>query len=362
VNATTRTKKKKKMIPTTTKATMSTTTTTATTIIAMFLLHMILVVLIPFASATCTDSTERFTLLGSGLVKSCAWAARKPSKTAVRCNRIPTREMCPETCQDPACSIPTASPTNSPPTVLPPSCQDDTTFIFRLDNSNLANCQWLTDNNPTKRIAKYCPRGHVKARCQRTCNFCSCLDDDQYRFTLIKTGRSRSCTWLTRSSKPVVDQRRISNYCFSDNGDDQFTTASAVGNACTASCGFCDPPTPSPTATPTIADSTPSSSPTRPPSPMPSPFPTLRPTSVPSDSPSERPSVDPSVAPSEMPSDEPSLMPSDEPSVEPSEMPSDEPSVTPSEMPSDEPSVTPSDMPSDEPSEIPSHEPSVLIP
>mmetsp|Transcript_6757 Transcript_6757/g.12722 ORF Transcript_6757/g.12722 Transcript_6757/m.12722 type:complete len:340 (+) Transcript_6757:523-1542(+) len=298
--------------------------------------------ILPFASATCTDSTESFTLTASGKVRSCAWARRKPNRISIKCRRAPTEEMCPKTCQSPSC-FPTASPIVGPPTV---TCEDDSTFNFLLDRNEIANCKWLTAANPERRIARYCGRGHIKSRCQETCSFCTCKDDNQFEFPLIYAQGTVKCSWLTQSSKPDVTQRRIANYCFADNAK---TISSPVGDACTASCGFCDAATPSPTATPTTADSTPSSSPTKPPSPMPSPFPTLRPTSVPSDSPTKKPSTEPSVEPSEMPSDQPSRAPSDEPSISPSTVPSDEPSRNPSS----EPSLEPSDEPSLEPSSDP---------
>jgi hypothetical protein len=133
----------------------------------------------------------------------------------------------------------TSSPSRHPITKAPTTCIDDPLFNFILDNGNVQNCQWLTRNSDpdttASRIAKYCSRGHVKGACQSTCEYCPCQDDVAFEFRL-DIGRLRSCDWLLKNKDPLIDATRVDKYCYADEGK---TIASAVGNACVLSCGFC---------------------------------------------------------------------------------------------------------------------------
>jgi len=144
-------------------------------------------------------------------------------------------------------SAPTLSPSNAPtrspskiPTNFPTeSCSDDSEFTFALDDGEVQNCEWLTNDveEAGVRIENYCYRGHVKGACQKTCSFCECVDDSEHTFELLNVEGTRSCTWLTQSSNPSVDQARIERYCYDDL--EQTTASNDVGDYCVLSCGFC---------------------------------------------------------------------------------------------------------------------------
>jgi PT repeat. len=289
---------------------------------------------------------------------------------------------------------PSAHPTNEPstfpsdkPTV---TCVDNTSFTFQLDNGNTQDCEWLTKNadKTDGRIASYCIRGHVKGGCQKSCDFCPCEDDASYRF-ILDNGTEQDCEWFVRNLDKI-DVRR-GRYCYAEDG----VSASAVGDACVSSCGFCFvPPTRSPTAAPT---QDPSMRPSREPSLEPSTYPLASPSLAPSSLPSSTampspapstsqgpshfpsismfPSASPSMAPTQNPSGSPSLWPTNDPTATPTIIPSllptvypterpsvaptGKPTLTPSDIPSNVPTASPTNMPSGTPSEVPSDTPTV---
>lgn len=114
------------------------------------------------------------------------------------------------------------------------SCrEDDETFTFHLENGNEESCSWLAKNkvNIQTRFDNYCYRGHIKAACGTSCKFCSCRDNYYFKF-ITKKGKKVRCNWIT---KYAVDSRR-SRYCYENNDP---KVASAIGNQCVFSCGFC---------------------------------------------------------------------------------------------------------------------------
>ncbi|GFH56511.1 predicted protein [Chaetoceros tenuissimus] len=151
---------------------------------------------------------------------------------ANRCFAPPT--MAPS--KEPTVS-PTASPTSSPsdfPTETKEEediCADDEVGTFVLDNDEVVGCDWLTKNNEETRKNNYCYRHEVKTLCPLTCNFCECEDDASYTFTLVKTGNTVDCSWLTKNKSKM--EQRIANYCTED------FDGGMLHDACTKSCGKC---------------------------------------------------------------------------------------------------------------------------
>lgn len=132
---------------------------------------------------------------------------------------------------------PTASPTSSPsdfPTETKEEediCADDEVGTFVLDNDEVVGCDWLTKNNEETRKNNYCYRHEVKTLCPLTCNFCECEDDASYTFTLVKTGNTVDCSWLTKNKSKM--EQRIAKYCTED------FDGGMLHDACTKSCGKC---------------------------------------------------------------------------------------------------------------------------
>ena len=130
----------------------------------------------------------------------------------------------------------TASPTaslSSSPTETKNSCEDDASGTFILDNDQVAGCAWLTKNSAREetRKSKYCYRHEVKTLCPFTCDFCECVDDSTYSFTLVKAGKTVDCSWLTKNDSKM--EQRIANYC-----TEEFDGGLLL-DACTKSCGKC---------------------------------------------------------------------------------------------------------------------------
>ena len=149
-----------------------------------------------------------------------------------RCFAPPTMAPTKEPTVSPTAS-PTASPTSSP-TETQNNCLDAESETFVLDNDEVEGCDWLTKNSARDEIRKnnYCYRHEVKTLCPFTCDFCEeCVDDSTYSFTLVKTGKTVDCSWLTKN-KSKMDQR-IANYCTEDFDEGQLL------DACTKSCGKC---------------------------------------------------------------------------------------------------------------------------
>jgi len=129
---------------------------------------------------------------------------------------------------------PTRTPTTKSPSRAPvTACADDADFKFNLDFGGEQDCAWLTIKHSAtaKRTATYCGRGHVKGACQKTCKFCSCTDDTTFVFPLQSVNGEQNCEWLGKKNSAS----RQNKYCFEEHG----RSASAVGNKCVASCGFC---------------------------------------------------------------------------------------------------------------------------
>jgi hypothetical protein len=94
------------------------------------------------------------------------------------------------------------------------------------------------NSNPNvtqSRITNYCSRGHVKGACQSTSDYCPCQDKSGFEFPL-DIGVLRWCEWLLKNNDPLVDARRMDSHCYAD---EEKTIASAIGDACVLSCGFC---------------------------------------------------------------------------------------------------------------------------
>lgn len=74
--------------------------------------------------------------------------------------------------------------------------------------------------------------------CQKSCNFCECIDDDEHTIKLQDVEKPKTCEWATQRNDPDVNDARLDRYCY---GDDAKTIASEeVGNFCVHSCGFCE--------------------------------------------------------------------------------------------------------------------------
>ena len=137
---------------------------------------------------------------------------------------------------------PTKEPTLAPTVALTASpteskededCVDDESGTFILDNDQVAGCAWLTKNSAKEKTRKsnYCYRHEVKTLCPFTCDFCECVDDSTYSFTLVKAGKTVDCSWLTKNDSKM--EQRIANYC-----TEEFDGGLLL-DACTKSCGKC---------------------------------------------------------------------------------------------------------------------------
>ena len=153
---------------------------------------------------------------------------------ANRCLAPPTMAPTKEPTVSPTAS-PTSSPTSSPSESKEDEnvCEDDESGTFVLDNDEVVGCDWLTKNSAkeARRKNKYCYRHEVKTLCPLTCDFCECVDEYTYTFTLVQTGNTVDCSWLTKNKSKM--DNRISNYCTEDF-DGGFLL-----DACTKSCGKC---------------------------------------------------------------------------------------------------------------------------
>lgn len=149
-------------------------------------------------------------------------------------------------------------------------CVDDSSFRFESWNGKTRKCAWLNKGkNSAKRIKKFCKRGHIFGACQDTCNNCDCNDTLDYQFTVIHSGKSKSCSFFTNEKNGA---RRRANYCdpngalFNGKAEAadgtptlQGTRKGAVAAGCVKSCDLCSVSTPvqSPVASPTPPTPTP---------------------------------------------------------------------------------------------------------
>jgi hypothetical protein len=188
--------------------------------------------------STCTDSTTgTFTLDNVGKDVTCAWLTKNSQQMSERiakyCGRNSVKFLCPLSCD--ACET---------------ICVDDSSFTFQLKNQDKEqNCSWLLKNQlssiDAKRVGEYCTsdfeKGAVKEACFKSCGQCpddtstpndpSCQDDSAFKFKLLKTGKEKSCTWLTKNKDKAAT--RIGRYCTDTVYD------GAVKANCAESCGLC---------------------------------------------------------------------------------------------------------------------------
>ena len=147
-------------------------------------------------------------------------------------------------------------------------CADNKTFLFKLEfnNDKEQDCKWLSKGNNSKdRIKKYCAYGSVNWACQDTCESCAetCADSSSFKF-IRDNGEEKDCAWLTKSSEPDVDAKRVGDYCERAPP----AVGLQVGAACPESCGFCPvvtPTTSAPNGAPTTSapNGAPTKSPTK---------------------------------------------------------------------------------------------------
>ena len=154
------------------------------------------------------------------------------SRIAKYCGRNSVKFLCPLSCD--ACETP---------------CVDDSSFTFQLKNQDKTkNCSWLLKNQNSsidaKRSGEYCTsdfeEGAVKEACFKSCGLCpddststdnSCRDNSAFKFELIRSGKEKPCTWLTKNKDRV--EKRTARYCI-----DTIYGGTVKAN-CAESCGLC---------------------------------------------------------------------------------------------------------------------------
>jgi Uncharacterized protein conserved in bacteria len=177
----------------------------------------------PTADGPCEDDSSFTFILDNGNTRTCDWLTTNADRASARLAKYCVKDDVGSACRL-SCSFCVANPTPSP------SCEDDPSFTFVLDNGNTRFCPWLTRNADatSTRIGKYCVKDDVGSGCPQSCNMCppSCKDDPTFTFVL-DNGNTRECRWLTmNSSKTEVRTRK---YCAKDD----------VNSACAESCNSC---------------------------------------------------------------------------------------------------------------------------
>lgn len=100
-------------------------------------------------------------------------------------------------------------------------CEDSTTFqIVHGDEDK--SCKWLQTQQAQIRD-EFCKDIEVRTHCSHSCGTC-CWDDKAFRFKMESGRKSRSCYWLSKTSK------RMLKYCNADEN---------IRQSCRKSCGFC---------------------------------------------------------------------------------------------------------------------------
>lgn len=133
-------------------------------------------------SVVCEDDPSFSFRLFNGQTKKCGWLTKNENRAKKRiskyCKKVDVRIGCEATCgtcfeaTNPS-AAPAISPTNN--------CSDDPNFSFQLDNENIQDCSWFTNNTSkiTNRRLKYClgdgiyvTKDDVTNACPKACGLC----------------------------------------------------------------------------------------------------------------------------------------------------------------------------------------------
>ena len=180
---------------------------------------------------------EDFRFEHNGKNRKCEWFA----KTDMRLNTYCTESYndvlnsCRSSCGECFETVPTYSPTTTPPTISnrpstpaptfspAPSlgpCVDSDTYYF--DDNVLKTCLYISGT--TWRRKNFCPQSDVADNCRASCGVC-CGDDHTFTFKDDR-GEDQGCAWLRTS------EERIGLYCADID----------IGIGCRLTCNNCMEP------------------------------------------------------------------------------------------------------------------------
>ena len=83
-------------------------------------------------------------------------------------------------------------------------CEDNSTFQISLhgDDEEKKSCEWL-QTQQAKIRDELCKDIEVRTHCSHSCGSC-CWDDKAFRFKMESGRKSRSCYWLSKTSKRIL--------------------------------------------------------------------------------------------------------------------------------------------------------------
>ena len=126
-------------------------------------------------------------------------------------------------------------------------CINNDSFSFLDGNGNSRDCSWLLHETGTQRKSKFCSLKLIQTNCERSCDVCTCQDDESFTFFIKESSDANNntaktnvgCKWLAGSK-----DRQIM-YCFLHHGKG---VLSDIGHSCPLACGSCSSVHPSSTS------------------------------------------------------------------------------------------------------------------
>jgi len=135
-------------------------------------------------------------------------------------------------------------------------CVDEPDYTFKRNNGYEGNCEWVAEN--ANRINRYCVQNATQIRngrsvrdaCPVACDYCfdditvvdsaaptptkspisSCVDDDEFTFTLPSVEEMRHCDWFKEHKNDARTRKRQERLCDEKEG------GIAISSACCAAC------------------------------------------------------------------------------------------------------------------------------
>ena len=78
-------------------------------------------------------------------------------------------------------------------------CINNDSFSFLDGNGNSRDCSWLLHETDAQRKSKFCSLKLIQTNCERSCDVCTCQDDESFTFLIKDSSDANNNTRVPKS-------------------------------------------------------------------------------------------------------------------------------------------------------------------